>query len=226
MFASILFLGITAVTVAQSHPVTTTTLAQSGINPDSYRLEAIRTGFAEIRERYTVLDIAGTQQRMTKLETDQPTVMQEPIYQRLKRDIKVVNRPAGDLKGVNWLQGKTDLTISPVTLVVFWESWCPHCQDSMPLIQQMFQKYHVKGLNVIGLTKISKPANMTTVIQFIAENEIEFSIGKDPGRVSDHFGVAGVPAAAIVKEGVIIWRGNPEWINEQTVLAALNHGAK
>ncbi|CAM2009862.1 redoxin domain-containing protein [Acanthopleuribacter pedis] len=205
----------------------TATLAiQSGFDPEAYRLEAIRTGFKEIQALYADFKINETQRRMQQLESEQPSVLQEPIYQKLKRDMGVIHREAGNLKGVQWLQGKTELDVSPLTLVVFWESWCPHCQDSMPLIQKMFRKYHVKGLNVIGLTKITKPANMTTVIQFIAENEIEFSIGKDPGRVSEHFGVSGVPAAAIVKEGVIIWRGNPDWITEQTVLAALQAPTK
>ncbi len=196
-------------------------MAQSGFDPEQYRLDAIRTGFDEIRKHYTQCDIAKTRERMAALESAQPTVTEEPVYQKLKRDLGVVGQKAGDLKGVHWLQGKTDLDVSPLTLLVFWESWCPHCQDAMPLIQKMFSQYHVKGLNVIGLTRITKPADMTSVIQFIAENEIEFSIGKDPGRISEHFQATSVPAAAFVKEGVIIWRGNPDWITEETVLAAL-----
>lgn len=196
-------------------------VAQSGFDPEQYRLDAIRTGFDAIRKHYTQLDIAKTREQMAALESAQPTVAQEPVYQKLQRDLGVVGRKAGDLKGVNWLQGKTDLDVSPLSLVVFWESWCPHCQDAMPLIQKMFSQYHVKGLNVIGLTRITKPADMTSVIQFIAENEIEFSIGKDPGRISEHFHATSVPAAAFVKDGVIIWRGNPDWITEETVLAAL-----
>lgn len=196
---------------------------QSGFDPEQYRLDAIRTGFDQIRKTYTHLEIAKTREQMAALESAQPTVTEEPVYQKLKRDLGVVGQKAGDLKGVNWLQGKTDLDVSPLTLVVFWESWCPHCQDALPLIQKLFSEYHVKGLNVIGLTRITKPADMTSVIEFITEHEIEFSIGKDPGRISEHFNATSVPAAAFVKDGVIIWRGNPDWITEDTVLAALSY---
>ena len=42
---------------------------------------------------------------------------------------------------------------------------------------------------------------------------------KGNGALSQHMNVSGIPAAAVVKDGVVIWRGHPARLDE-TVLRA------
>lgn len=38
------------------------------------------------------------------------------------------------------------------TLIEFWASWCPNCHDEMPNVVEVYNQYHQKGLNIIGVS--------------------------------------------------------------------------
>ncbi len=38
-----------------------------------------------------------------------------------------------------------------IILVNFWASWCKDCLQEMPLLNELYQKYHTKGLEIIAL---------------------------------------------------------------------------
>ena len=40
-------------------------------------------------------------------------------------------------------------------LVVEWASWCPHCQQQLPIVQQMYEKYG-KKINFVMLNMMEK----------------------------------------------------------------------
>jgi peroxiredoxin len=39
-----------------------------------------------------------------------------------------------------------------ITIIDFWASWCGPCRSSFPRLKQLYDKYHEKGLNIIGLS--------------------------------------------------------------------------
>jgi len=39
-----------------------------------------------------------------------------------------------------------------LTLVLFWASFCHHCQQEMPFIKEYYTKYHDKGFEIIGVS--------------------------------------------------------------------------
>ena len=39
-----------------------------------------------------------------------------------------------------------------VVIVSFWASWCPNCRKEMPLLNELYTKYHAQGLDVIGIS--------------------------------------------------------------------------
>ena len=189
-------------------------------DPSFKELQA-RERFQEIQTHHTRLEVDQVRAKMKALAEDFPEVKGLPAFTKLAAEVAHIGKEAGTLEVEQWYQGETTLAGANVTLLVFWESWCPHCQDEMPKIQKLFEQYQERGLNVIGLTKITQSATMTSVLAFIGERDLTFSVGKENGSMSKYYGVEGIPAAAIVKNGIIIWRGNPERISNLTIEKAL-----
>ena len=42
-----------------------------------------------------------------------------------------------------------------------------------------------------------------------------YPTAKEKGDLSEYYGVRGVPAAAVVKGGKVVWRGHPSRINDK-----------
>ena len=59
--------------------------------------------------------------------------------------------------------------------------------------------------------------------QFIQDYEIQYPTAKENGEIAKRFRVRGIPTAAVLKDGVVIWRGNltdladtiwPSWLEK------------
>ncbi len=135
------------------------------------------------------------------------------------RQLEVVGAEIADLKDIEWLKGQGALADSKATLVVFWEVWCPHCKREVPKLQETYSKFKDKGFNVIGLTKMTRGKTKDDVMSFIDEQSLSYPVGKEDGSMSDFFGVQGVPAAAVVKDGKVVWRDHPARITDAMIEA-------
>ncbi len=70
-------------------------------------------------------------------------------------------------------------------------------------------------MNVVGLTKVTKRSTEETVQALINDNNLTFPNGKEAnGNASQLFKISSIPAGAIVKDGVVVWRGNPAALND------------
>ena len=134
---------------------------------------------------------------------------------RLKAELGVVGKAAPSSYNVEWFQGNSNF--DGVQLIVFWELWCPHCKKEAPEMEAFHRKYKEKGLSVIGLTKLTRSKTQEEVMAFVAEKQITYPIGKEDGNITAHFAVSGIPAAAVVKDGKIIWRGHPATLNDEQI---------
>jgi len=133
------------------------------------------------------------------------------------RQLEVVGAEIAELKDIEWLAGQSDLADGKATLVVFWEVWCPHCKREVPKLQETYTKYKAKGFNVIGLTKMTRGKTKDDVMGFIKEQSVGYPVGKEDGSMSDFFGVQGVPAAAVVKDGKVVWRDHPARLTDKMI---------
>jgi thiol-disulfide isomerase/thioredoxin/uncharacterized small protein (DUF1192 family) len=137
---------------------------------------------------------------------------------RMQQELAVVGKdnPA-DWGITKWFQGESDIKLggSETTFVVFWETWCPHCKREVPKVEKIYTDLKGKGLQVIGVTKVNKSSTDDKVAEFITANKLSYPMAKENGELSTYFGVAGVPAAAVVKDGKIIWRGHPASVTLQ-----------
>lgn len=133
-------------------------------------------------------------------------------------EVSLIGSDAKPIEVEKWYQGKAALGDSEATLLVFWESWCPHCKKEMPKMPALADKWKPKGLNVVGLTKVTRSATDDSVTTFIKENSIDIPMAKEKGSaMSDAYAVTGIPAAAIVKDGKVVWRGHPARLDDATI---------
>lgn len=121
-----------------------------------------------------------------------------------------------------WYQGDGEIDLSTgTTMVVFWEVWCPHCRNHMPELVKTYDTYKGKGMNVVALTRLSKGKTKEDVTKFMTDNSLNYPVGKEDGKLARTFGVGGIPAAAVVKDGKIVWRGHPSRLTDDAINALL-----
>lgn len=164
----------------------------------------------EVSQAMSANDVPGAKAKLDQLfkQYGSTRVAQQAL--RTKQELDVVGKKVANAEMEKWFTGSaSDLNLeSGTTLLVFWEVWCPHCQREVPKIQATHDKYKGK-LNVVGLTKITKSATEEKVVEFIQEKGVTYPTAKEKGDVSKTFAVSGIPAAAVVKNGEVVWRGHP-----------------
>jgi len=177
----------------------------------------------EAREALTSINRLVANGEFAKAKTEIGTFMTK--YQstatarnasKLNAELQVIGREAPKSWGIQkWFQGEKDINLAGgTTLVVFWELWCPHCKREVPKLQALYEKLKGDGLQVVGLTKLTKSTTEDGVRAFMAEQKVAYPIAKEDGTVSQHFNVSGIPAAAVIKDGKVVWRGHPAGLDE------------
>ncbi len=95
-------------------------------------------------------------------------------------------------------------------LINFWASWCPPCLEETPALIAAYDELKRTNPNVefIGIGTNDDRANLE---KFVENNRIPYIIVEDPdGKVSDAYGVLGMPTTVFIDEnGVVrrIWNG-------------------
>lgn len=91
-----------------------------------------------------------------------------------------------------------------VVLLNFWTSWCIPCKEEMPVIQAAYEKYHVRGLVVLGIN-MTDLDERKAIEQFILETGVTFPILLDEsGSVSTDYRVISIPTSFFIDRSGII----------------------
>ena len=88
----------------------------------------------------------------------------------LDRELEVLGKPAPkDWSIETWFQGQSDVVLdgSRPTVVLFWEAWCPHCRHEAPRLEALYERYRERGLQVIGVTRLTHDATEQSVREFL-----------------------------------------------------------
>jgi len=180
--------------------------------------------FRQANELDEAGDYDGAKAKLADLDQQYGDTRAAKRAERLKSELAVIGMDAGDLKIDHWYQHQTSFDDGKATLVVFWETWCPHCQHEVPKLEDTWTKYQGKGLNIIALTKVTRTSSDDKVDQFIKDNNLTFPVAKEDsqGSMSQRFGVQGIPAAAVIKNGKVVWRGHPARLNDDLIAGWLN----
>ena len=165
-------------------------------------------------------DVAGAKAKYAAIEKKYASTRTFKRASKMGKELEVFGKKApatvdveewwiGDASAVSFEKG--------VSLLVFWEVWCPHCKREVPNVQKTFDTYSPKGLQVVGLTKMTRGKSKEESMSFLKEKNVTYPIAKENGALSKHFNVSGIPAAAVVKDGTIVWRGHPARLTDEMI---------
>ncbi|WP_420322660.1 DUF4369 domain-containing protein [Flagellimonas sp.] len=146
-------------------------------------------------------------------ETFTPEVKQsEPGKQLQKQLDKVKNTqignvapefsaptPDGNTLALSEAKGK-------VTLIDFWAAWCRPCRMENPNIVSVYNKYHDKGLNVIGVSLDARAEDWKKAIEAdgLVWNHIS-NLKRFQDPIAQLYNITAIPAAFLLDEnGVIV----------------------
>jgi thiol-disulfide isomerase/thioredoxin len=91
-------------------------------------------------------------------------------------------------------------------LVDFWASWCGPCRRAMPLLKEIYEKYHEKGLDVLGVAVWDEPSDSERAAKQLQLPWPQIiNAQKIP---TDLYGIFGIPHIMLISpDGVIKARG-------------------
>lgn len=181
----------------------------------------------EITLLVTEGDLSTAKEKASELETQHAATLAYAKARKVLSELEVVGQQVPeDWSGsiLKWFQGdgQIDLRVGS-TLVVFWELWCPHCRREVPVLNATHKAFQDQGLRVVGLTRLTRSETEASVLEFVKDQGVGYPIAQENGDLTRAFNVAGIPAAALVKDGTIVWRGHPARLTDE-LLAALLEG--
>lgn len=131
--------------------------------------------------------------------------------------VAILGTELGPLGVQSWFQGQAAAGDGRATLLVFFEVWCPHSRREVRQLQARFESDRERGLNVVGLTRLTRNTRPEQLQAFLAEHGIDFPVALGTDELADRLRVKDPPTAVVVKEGVIVWRGHPARIDDARV---------
>ena len=97
---------------------------------------------------------------------------------------------------------------SDITILVFWETWCPFSQRAVPKLDEVYRQYQGMGIDVVGITRVNRSATEQSVYDFIAEKKLTMPVVKETGRMWNYFECTGTPFVCVTHNDELVWKGS------------------
>ncbi|GAA3518397.1 TlpA disulfide reductase family protein [Aquimarina addita] len=92
-------------------------------------------------------------------------------------------------------------SMGKITIIDFWASWCKPCRAENPNVVRIYNKYHDKGLNIIGVSLDKTKEKWITAIENDKLNWNHISnLQSWQEPIAKSFGVRSIPATFIIDE--------------------------
>ncbi|MDX9955289.1 MAG: cytochrome c-type biogenesis CcmF C-terminal domain-containing protein [Anaerolineae bacterium] len=97
-----------------------------------------------------------------------------------------------------------------VTVVNFWASWCPPCQEELPALREVWEATREEAVALVGIAYQDEEAAVRAAVD--DDGGIPYPVGLDAGkRIAGQYGITGVPETFVINaEGnVAFWHIGP-----------------
>jgi len=85
----------------------------------------------------------------------------------------------------------------PATMLIFFATWCPHCQHEAPILSELESQYDGLRMVIVGIDSEDNP---NKVQKFVEKYDIESPAVYEPSLGSE-YGVSGYPTTYVLDEG-------------------------
>lgn len=107
---------------------------------------------------------------------------------------------APDLTLPSIYEGQPEISLSDLAgktvYVDFWASWCAPCLMSLPLYNDLYNKYRDQGFEIVAIN-LDNP--IEDGLDFLLDTPLDFLIPADPvGESAELFGVIGMPSSYLI----------------------------
>ena len=98
-----------------------------------------------------------------------------------------------------------------VVLLDFWATWCPPCRAELPNVKRVYQAYHDKGLEIVGISQ-DRAGDLQKLKDFVAREGMPWPQNYEGRKHNEggntlaaRFAVTGIPAMMLLdKSGRIV----------------------
>ena len=92
-----------------------------------------------------------------------------------------------------------------MVIIEFWATWCPPCKESVPELNEVYEKYKGKNFELYGIA-VDKGGDAATAVRlFVKEHAVAYPVLLDDRNVNSLYEVSGIPAMFIIdKEGKVV----------------------
>ena len=157
----------------------------------------------------SIFILISCSKKETETNTNQTSSTSISDYQKTEFYFRLPSKDGGEIDLANY-KGK------PILIMFFTEN-CPYCQKAAPFIEQMYEKYHSKGLEVIG---ISVRKSIESPIEFQKLTGISFPLAYDGREIAKVYGISGVPFIYLLDKNhnlKRVWAGYGEEYNDDII---------
>ncbi len=109
---------------------------------------------------------------------------------------------------VKVFQGTSEVSKEGPELLVMWETWCPFSQRIIPVVENLYRRYHKRGLGVTSLTRVNRSSSDDRVELFIRDQNLSIPVLKGSGKLWSYFEAKGTPFVVLLSDGRVVWKSS------------------
>ena len=90
-----------------------------------------------------------------------------------------------------------------VIMVDFWATWCPPCQEMIPVLSKLHKRFSKEGLIILGVSLDKEGLGLLG--SYVYENRIPYKVLMGNDQLKRDFGVVSIPTLFMIdREGRLV----------------------